>query len=327
MESTFIAKTVGAIATVANLQALDSLPVGALIAVGDGRVVIGVGSVAADISDVKEIMFLTKTGDGKFRTSVNIPRTSIRSLNYQAYSAPVAPVVTIGGITAGLALDIPQKGEANITVNNLSYNHNIATQRKNVSIEKRATETPEAFVDRLVVKLNENNNDLNFFTAAKVKDGTSAYLGITITAINEDVDLSISLGGILEYASKITTTYPKFATGKGADVLRMEQESSKNLGNGGYVENTDLWFNMPMEASTALNYDGFTLSWAGIAIRSISKATVVANNTFSLFVPTTSDEAPFKALFALILGNTYEPVGGFETTTQTDDNAINGSAV
>lgn len=324
MESTIIAKAVGTIANIASLQALDSLGVGDLIAVGDGRVVIGAGSTAAMISDVKEVMFLTKTDDGKFRTSVNIPRAHIRSLNYQAYSAPASKVVTIGGITEPVTLDIPQTGEANITISNLSYNHNIATQRFNVSIDKRGFETPEAFVDRLVAKLNVSNTNVPFFTAAKVKDVTSKFLGITITAANEAVDLNISLDGILEFASKVTTTEAKLATGKGADVLRMEQEASKNLGNHGYVSNTDLYFNMPMQAKAGLNYNGFTLSWAGIATRSISKSTVVANNTLSLFVATGDAIAAFKTLLALIVGNTYEPVGGAETGTQTDDNAIDG---
>lgn len=324
MESTFIAKTVGAVATITSLQTLDSMISGDIIAVGDGRKVIGKGSVVADLSDIKEVMFITKTAEGKFRNSVSIPREAIRSLNYQVYSAPQATVVTIGGITEPVALDIPQTGEANITVSNLSYNHNVATQRMNVSIDKRGFETPEAFVDRLVAKLNVANTNVPFFTAAKVKDGTSAFLGITITAVDESIDLNISLDGILEFASKVVTTAPKFALGKGADVRRMEQESSKNLGNHGYIENTDLWFNMPMQSNIADNYNGFTIDWAGVAIRSISKATVVANNTMSIFIPTTATAADFKAFFALIIGNTYEPIGGFETGTQTDENTING---
>jgi hypothetical protein len=324
MESTFIAETVGAVENIATLQDLDNMAVGDFIAVGDGRVVIGIDSTPASISDVKEVMFITKTADRKFRNSVSIPREAIRSLNYQAYSAPVAKVITIGGTTALLALNIPATGEANITVKNLSYNHNIATQRLNVSITKRGTESVLAFVNRLVAKLNVSNTAVPFFTAAKVEAtvGADTFYGITITAANDSVDLDIHMDGILEFAPKRVTTQPKNGLGKGADVLRMEQESSKNLGNHGYIENTDLWFNMPMEAVASANYNGFSLAWAGIAIRSISKATVVANNTMSIFVPTTSDATPFNVLFALIIGNTYEPVGGFETGTQTDSNAI-----
>jgi hypothetical protein len=295
--------------------------VGDLIAIGDGRKVIGVGSAAADLSDIKEVRFMTKVANGRFKTSVPIARKNITSINRADYSAPQNKVITLGGVTEPLSFDIPTTGEGNITARNLSYNHTIATQRVNVSVEKLASETPEQYIDRVVAKLNASpGNNPDFFIAEKVVSG--AYLGITITTANEHVDLDVTMDGIFEGASKRVTQNARVSLGKGADVVAMERDYNKNQGDGGYVELTELWYANPIEASAGVNYNIFTLAWEGVATRG-TKTSQVANNTLALAVPTTESITPFGTLLALIFGNTYEPVGGFETATQTDNNPIN----
>jgi hypothetical protein len=326
MENLLVVKQIGAIATIASIAELDDMIVGDLIAVGDGREIIGVGSAAADLTSLKEIKFITKLADGKFRVSAPINRFNITSYSEQLYSAPQNKVVRIGGITALLTLNIPSTGEGNITVRNLSYDHTIATQRINASVTKNANETPEAYVDRVIAQLNTamTNTGNVFATAAKVIDGTNTFLGITFTCANEHVDLALSLDGIFAGVVPVTTTEAKCGLGKGTDILAMEKDYTKNLGNSGYVELPDLWYSAPNQVDSALNFNVITLGWDGIASTATTNRQV-ARNTMTFAAPTASTFATITAFFQLILGNTYAMVGGAEPGDEPDTNAIDNA--
>lgn len=327
MENILIASQVGAIATIASIAELDDMVTGDVIAVGDGRKVFGIGTVAADLTAIKEIVFITKLATGQFKKSVSIPRDQIVIYNEQLYSAPQNKIVRIGGITEPLSLVIPNTGEGNITARNLSYNHTIAKQRVDISVQKIPTETAEAYVDRVVLAFNAAmaKQGTVFTAAAKVIDGTNTYIGITFTNVNEHVDLALSLDGIFAGVVPVIVQEAKMALGKGEDVLNMEKDFSRNQGNAGYENLTDLWYNQPNASAIGTNYNMVTLGWDGIAPRGATSRMHVANNTLSFAFPTASNFGTITGWFTVILGTRYALVGGTDPGDEPDQNLIDNT--
>ena len=332
MENLFVVKTLGA-GTIADINELDEMVVGDLVAVGDGHKLIKTGSVAADLTGIDTIKFITKLADGRFRTSAPIHRRPLTVYNEQLYVAGQPKIIRVGGITEALGLVIPSEGEGNIGVQNLSYNHAIATQRVNVSLVKKAWQTPEQYVDAVVAELNASAarvavDGVPFFVAAKINDAggpPATYFGITFTFANEHIDPAIQLDGIFEGAAKVTTQEAVVALGKGSDILAMEKDFTRNLGNAGYVQLPDLWYSNPNESSASANYNVATIGWQGVSPHGATSSMTVAQNSLTFAVPTTSTFATITAFLQLIFSTAYIAAGGSVIGDVPDTNAIDNT--
>ena len=234
-----------------------------LLIVGDGHTLIGAATVVPQ--GVQDVQFLVKLENGDIRSSVSIPRRSIRRVNLQYATNGIKKVLRIGGTALGTGLVIPSTGEGNILLKNMSYNHAIATQRVSVSVQKKATETAEQYIDRVVAEVNAAMalQAYPFATAAKV--GSSPDFAITFTVADTDVDLSVGVDGIFADYPAETITEMKVPIGAGKDILAMEKEMSRHLGNGNYEKNPDLWYKGEFQANPNDVYDVITLNWEGIA--------------------------------------------------------------
>lgn len=306
MENILVAKKAIDVSTYANLkEALDAAAVGDIIGVGDGRVLLGTNTVTADLFGIRSVQFVVKLGITNFRTSVSIPRENIKTWNIQLHTSAVNAVYRLGGTTALTSLVIPSIGEGNLILKNLSYNHAIPTQRVSYSVTKKSTETVEAFIDRVVLELNELSalQIKPFYTAVKV--GSAPNFGIDFTTSDTSVDLSISRDGIFMDAAFSQTVSANPPLGAGADVVRMEKDMSRHQGNHGYVENTDLWYKTPLVAKEDLIYEIGTLSWEGIA-PARTALMPVASNTLSFAVSDEDDRDSVFDLVALVAGQVDE---------------------
>lgn len=244
-------------------DAVKEMTANQLLVVGDGHTLIGLGTTVP--AGVQDVQFLVKLKNGDIRSSVSIPRRSIRRLNVQSATSAQLKVLRIGGTALGTGLVIPSTGEGNILLKNMSYNHAIATQRVSVSVQKKATETAEQYIDRVVAEVNAAMalQAYPFATAAKV--GASPDFAITFTVADTNVDLSVGVDGIFADYPAETITEMRVAIGAGKDILAMEREMSRHLGNSNYVENNDLWYKGEMQANPNDKYDVITLNWEGIA--------------------------------------------------------------
>lgn len=330
MENILIVNQVALAATVADLGDLDALPVGAVIAIADGKKVLNASTVAADLDDVEGVVFMTKLSTGNFRTSVNIPRRNITDVNYQIYTAPQNKIMRIGALTDEGKLVIEDNQEINISALNMSYNRTIASQRVNISVTKRSGETASAFVDRIVAKLNADfNNTPKFFTATKLQDVTDAdnpLFAIQFETANEHIDLHVGVDGTFMYNTAIVTQEAKVSMGKGSDVLQMEKDFSRHLGNNNYVEMNDAWYSQALQASAGTNYNIATLAWKGIAPK-ITTSIHAANNTLAFAIPTGSSVTALLTLLRLIAGTAYsgDGLGGAVVLDSAETNEIDNN--
>ncbi len=319
MENILIANVVKDTALLLTVEtAIADLAAKEILAIGDGNVILGSANVAADFVGIKEVMFVVGLGGGRFKTSVSIPRRCITSYNFQTTTAALPKIIRIGGTTAPLALVIPSTGEANILLKNLSYNHGIATQRLSYSTMKKASETAEAFVDRVVLEINTAMalQTSTFATAAKVVSG--AFLGITFTASDSSVDLFVGRDGIFADSSYAVTQEPKVAIGAGADILAMEIDMQRHHGNSGYETNGSLWYKEPPMASASLLYHVTTLYWDGNA-ETPTTSFKAATNVLQFAADTTDSDDSIQGFVALIAGAQDDAI------LDTDPDAIDGT--
>lgn len=330
MDNLLVVSALESKANFATVESLSGLGVGKLIAIGDGRKIIGSDAVEADLADIKEIQFVTKLNStGKLRMSVLIPRYNVNNIINQNYTASQAQIQRLGGITEDLALNIDTTGEALITIVNKSYNHAINTQRVAITRTKRASETPTDFMTALVASINAaaSAQAVPFFSAALINDAggpPATYFGINFTTLGDNVDMDIYVGGMFEGASIVQTQAQKVSLGKGTDVLAMEKDMQTNFGNNNYVELTDLWYLQPTETAGATNYDNTTIAWKGIATTATT-ARHVMNNTLAIFTPTAGNITAIRAWLQVIFGNTYVLAAGAEVVTQADVDATNAT--
>ena len=266
-----------------------------LLIVGDGHTLIGAATVVPQ--GVQDVQFLVKLKNGDIRSSVSIPRRNIRRLNVQSANSGRLKVLRIGGVALGTGLVIPSTGEGNILLKNMSYNHAIATQRVSVSVQKKASETAEQYIDRVVAEVNAAMalQAYPFATAAKV--GASPDFAITFTVADTNVDLSVGVDGIFADYPAETIVSMRVPIGDGKDILAMEKEMSRHLGNSNYVENNDLWYKGEMQANPNDVYDVITLNWEGIAPTPTNTIKAADN---SLTIAVGQDNGDFKDVLDVI---------------------------
>lgn len=280
MENILVVNSIVAAGTKSH-TALDAADARGLLVIADNTT-----QSATTLGNIPIVHFSTKLTSGKFRSSVPIRRADITSITYQPYVAPVLSVDRIGEATGTGTLACEELKEASITVRNMSYIVNSPTQRINVSKTRRTGEALATFLGRIVTELNNvTTQGVPFFTAALVTNTT--YYAITITALDRNVDISISTDGEFAYQTVTRTTEPVVGFGVGADIVALEKERSRHLGNHGYVELTELWYNAPTEALASENYGVFNISWTGKAGTPTSTMNV-AENVLSIAVPSGS---------------------------------------
>lgn len=252
-----------------------AMVVGDILVVGDGKEVYGLGDTVA--AGIQEVQFFTKINTGKIICSVSIPRKNIISISNQDHTTGQNLKLRVGGTTSGTSLVIPSTGEGNFLLKNLSYNHLISTQRNSISVIKKASETAEAYIDRVVLTVNNTMAALTFPYCTAVKVGSSPNFGIDFEATSPNVDLFVGVDGIFVDYPSYSVQDAKVPLGAGVDVLAMEKDVSKNKGNGGYVENTDLWYSQPLQTNITANYDIATILWDGIHSSPTSSKKVASN--------------------------------------------------
>lgn len=321
MENILILKKVASKAGFANIPAaMDGIAIGDLIAVGDDKILLGADMVIGDLAGIRTVQFFTKLSTNTIRSSVPIDRDTITRFNYQAPKAAVQGVTTLGGVTAPLALVIPSTGDTGLVLRNLSYNHTIASERVSTSFTKKASETAEAFVDRVVAEINIQQSYLTipFIIAAKVVTG--ANLGITFTTTNSNVDFDLSLNGFLAGSSVVVTTQPVAPIGAGIDILNMEKDFSRHRGNQGYAELGDLWYKQPTETGANLTYKVSTIKWDGMA-ETPTNSIKAATNHLQFAVDRTLDNGAITVDSFLSLICNVAVTAIEETDTDSTDNA------
>jgi hypothetical protein len=260
-DEAYLAKQGGGSVT---MKTLAQLKRGALAIVVDGELYNG--QAISNKSQVTFVVGIAPTASSTYNVkSVGpITRRDVKKLNFVAGTVGQPMVLGIG-----TDVDTPTgfetlltdntEGTMDITIKNLSYNHNISAGTFSTSVTKKAGQTPSDFAAKVLDALTNVSNGIpkyatkpDFFVAALEANGGDPY--ITITGANESVDLSIHIQGLLEGEVKIIDEVI-YSLGAGTDVLRTEKDYSGNEGNGGYVENTDLWYNQTFEADPAQTYN------------------------------------------------------------------------
>lgn len=333
MENIIVLKNVGNnVTTMANL---NTMVAGEFVAIGDGKVILT--GVAGELLDIKRVQFATRRDDGTIKMSVPILRRAVKNVTNQDYVAPVVGVFQIGSTSAGLGLPITDasEGEVNIAVQNLSYNHAVATQSLRFNFTKKATETADVFVTRVVDALNQTNPTVatkyipKFYTAAKIASG--ANFGITFTMNNANIDFNLVMDGLFAGVPVTNPTPAVPGVGVGTDVRAMEVDYSRNEGNSGsYILPAD-WFKGTPDAVAAGTYAISTIHWLAehtdpttirfgnsntLAIAWPSAATAVATRVKAIL------SAAFGDAWTGDIGNNAEPGGA-----DPDTNAVSGTVV
>jgi len=257
MENVFVISAVGT-KEASTTASIEGLAARELIVLGTNNVVL---EDPADCVGVDAFCLTTKLTSGKFRTSAIIKRRNIVSITKKDYVAAVLPVFRLADGTTGL--NVETTGEGEIAVFNKSYNRNINTQRVSSNVTKKTAETPAVYLARVVADLNAQASALSvpFFSAALANSGSNYF--INITALTREADISIKCDGMFEGTLITNPTAAVVGNGYGADIVALEKDFSKHLGNQGYEKLTDLWYNAPTEAVASQNYDLLVITWKG----------------------------------------------------------------
>lgn len=299
MENVFVVNAVGTkeASTTATIEGLAAREV---VILGTNNVVL---EDPADCVGVDGFCFVTKLTSGKFRTSAIIKRRNIVSITKKDYVAATLPVFRLADGTTGL--NVETTGEAEVAVFNKSYNRNINTQRVSSNLTKKAGESTAVFLARVVADLNAQSTALSvpFFSAALANSGANYY--INITALTREADISIKCDGMFEGTLITNPTPAVVGNGYGADIVALEKDFSKHLGNQGYEKLTDLWYNAPTEALATENYDILNITWKGES-PTASSTMGVGTQTITVSFPTGGTVIDtVETLLKYLAGDTY----------------------
>lgn len=316
----YAAKTGGG--TIAGANELNVLASGALALLNDKGELITetTGVVDADkIADSK--YFILAAGRPSGVQVINqIPRQDVFELNRKDYVEPVAMVITAGGTDAATALTFPEsEGEVVFKVYDDSFSSRWNAHQMNVSAFKRASETNESVVDRIVAKLNATDS---FVIATKVGGGT-ANMGITVSPKNPRTTISVALSGTFEGNSIETTTAQVFGDGVGEDVYQLEKDFSVELGNGNYIDYGGDHYKQALSTDASLNYDMINFLWEG-RHSSPTRSHNVMRNRIVIALPdgaATLTIATIMNYLASLVGEAYDKATGEEPAA--DDGTAN----
>lgn len=242
-----------AISAVENIKDLKP---GSYIVLVDNKI-----ATTADIPEGERFQFivgLVGTGQGMQKTMASVPirKDSILNVSHDRFHEDVNGEWTIA--PNGLTND--SEGEAHLVLNNHSYNRTIQNSKIVVSVHKTKGETPAAFMQRVVDKINEKAFK-NFNTP--FVEATLSGTTITLEVKDANIDFTVSRDGLFATATVINTVQAEPSTTRTSDLIASEKELSGNLGNGGYVSLGDAFFSMPMQTQGDRNYDIFNIKFQG----------------------------------------------------------------
>jgi len=320
--------------TIAGANELNVLASGALAFLNDrGELLVvtpeGVDPVAnpafiasALVADSKSFTLAVGRSAG-VQVINTIPRQEIEAVTYKGYKAPVAMVVTVGGITAGKALVFAENEEAVVKVYDTSFTSRYNIQDMNVSTMKRIGETNEAVVDRLVAKLNKEDS---FVIAAKVGGGT-ANMGITLTPKDARTTITAAISGTFEFGNIETTTAQIYGDGVGEDILLIEKDFSVEEGNGNYIDYGGDYYKRSFDTDPNANYDVINMIWEGRHSSPTRTHNVMRNRVMIAAIDGAVNQAGTAVLFYLksLIGKAFDSVAGAEPAAD-DGTATDGVA-
>ena len=328
MEQILVLKNVGN--NVTTIADIEDMVAGEFVAIGDGKVILD--GTAGQLLDVKRVQFATRRDDGTIKMSVPILRRAVKNVTNQDYVATVNAVFQIGGTTAGTTLPFETEGEVYIAVQNLSYDHSVATQSLRFTVVRKPGETDEQFVDRVVAELNLTNPSPanryidKFYTAAKI--GSSPNFGITFTLNNPHIDFNLQIDGMWAGVPVTNPTPANPGFGAGTDVRAMEIDYSRNEGNSGSYMNPQDWFKGTPDAVAAGTYSISTIHW----LAEHTDPTTIRfgnSNTLAIAYPSAASavETRVKAILAAVFGDAWtgnEPLNNAEPGDDPDTEATDG---
>lgn len=308
--------------TVASSSEIKDLEEGAFAILSSKGVVLATTNVGAEVANTDYVEFaIGRKNDVQV---VVVPRknTYQKRVDYRAY---VKPVITVGGITTAKALTISSTGDATIRISDVSFTSRYNVDLINVSAYKTASMTNEAFVDKLVEKIN--TADESFVIASKVNSGSN--FGITITPKENGVSISVQLSEMFEGNNIEQTTSPVYGSGSGVDILQLEKDASVEEGNGNYVDYTNDYFKVPTQTDESSNYDLTVFNWEGVS-KSPSSSKSVMHNILTLATiegaANGQEISDFITLWVNIFGQTDGSTGvnsGIQDGTDNDGTAGN----
>jgi hypothetical protein len=299
MENVFIVNAIGTkeSSTTASIEGLAAREV---LVIGTNNVVL---ATPADCVGVDGFYFVTKLTSGKFRTSAVIKRRNVTSIKKKDYVAFTLPQWRLASGSNGL--NVETTGEAQIGITNKSYNRTINYQRVNVNVVKLAGESTATYLAKVVAALNAENSKLSQTLFTATLGNTSSNYFITIASTNRNADISITMDGMFAGTEITNTVVAVTGNGFGADIVALEKDHSKNLGNQGYERLTEAWYNAPTESLATENYDILNLAWKGESPTASSSMTV-ASNTITLGFPTGGTVIDnVETLLRYLSGDTY----------------------
>lgn len=304
--------------TMANLPTLNH---GAIVLVADGTTILAAdGSNAEGIQSFQILVGITKDPAKKLglQNSVTIFPQYITNINVEKYNAPVTQRVEIGPFTAAAG---NAEGEIGLVLNNNSYVRTIQTEQIRISEWKKAGDTLQATLQRIIDRINDgtglprNTMYQSFTTASLVGTGDSAKIQLEMKS--ESVDFTMNSYSLAENVVVVTTRKAVLSKGKGADVRRAEDEYSGNLGNAGYGWRNELYYSKPLEADPNGTYDIISIQFTGMHDTPQNKVRA-ASNWIQIAIPTGSTlTATLQTLLATMVPS-YKP--SKDQNNETDGN-------
>lgn len=235
---------------------IKNLKAGSYLVLVDNQI-----ATPSDIPEGERFQFIvglvgTTNGMQHTITSVPIRRKSVLNVTRDKFHEDINGewVITPNGLTND------SEGEAHLVLNNHSYNRTIQNAKLVVSANKSKGETPAAFMQRVVDKINAKA--VKGFSTPFV-EATLNETAITLEVKDANIDFTISRDGLFATATVENTVQAEPSTTRTSDLIASEKELSGNLGNGGYVSLTEQYFSMPLQTEASRDYDIFNIKFQG----------------------------------------------------------------
>lgn len=245
------------------------------------------------------LQIITKTAEGKLKTSVPVDLDNLIDVSYMDSVAEVLPVYSIGkNIASASAISVATTEVVNIVIQNKSYNRTIDTARVSVSATKKASETVVEFLTRVVAKLNTAAGQVPFYSASLATSGSNHQINITALTRNNDIVITIPEG--FEGVQIYTVTPMVVGVGHWEDIKAMELDFSRNSGNSGYEKMNEAYFNEPSQVIPGTHYNTLTFTWRGTGVVGSSTMNTGTNTlTLASSTPFTELRAGLNLLMAV----------------------------
>lgn len=305
--------------TIAGVTEVNQLAAGAIaVFASESNVLLTAANVVASIADKKGVWVAVGSGDATkgADTSIITKRLGV-DYRKKAYVAPVKAFKVIGegatngGATPPGALNEPATlvagDEAFIRITDTTPGVlTTGTNIKRYSYVVRTGDTIAIVVAALVAAINADIDSI--VTATDI-----ASVGIGLVTKNFGVTFAITLDGILSASTIDESENPlsvtdsiaiKYGNGTYAQVAKLEDLFSAQLGNTNKVYQAGLWWSKTAKADSAATYDMYVISWMGTKERpSSGSLPTVAHELMVVMPPAATQQAAFESVMAEVFGN------------------------